>query len=55
MKKQFVLLTVLVLLFAVAATSAMVINNKSCTAENKPKEVPMHDMLMPGPVNFFQL
>lgn len=55
MKKQFLFVAILVLVFAAIVTSAVALRKMNCQAEAQPIQKPVQDMFVPGPVNMFQL
>jgi cell division protein FtsB len=56
MKKQFVLLMAFVLVCLLGATSVVVSNNRTCKLDQKEtQQQPSNDVLLYGPLNYFQL
>lgn len=56
MKKQFVLLMAFVLICLLGATSVVVSNNRTCKLDQKEtRQQPSNDVLLYGPLNYFQL
>lgn len=56
MKKKFVLFTAFVLLCLLTATSVVVTNSRTCKLDEKEiKQQPVNELMLPGPLNYFQL
>jgi cell division protein FtsB len=56
MKKQFILLMAFVLICLLGATSVVVSNNRTCKLDQKEtQQQPLNDVLLYGPLNYFQL
>jgi hypothetical protein len=56
MKKQFIFLMAFVLVCLLGATSVVVSNNRTCKLDQKEtQQQPTNDVLLYGPLNYFQL